>query len=283
MLAKGARFRQLASRSKLFVSNKVATEATSFEAQPLRHLSTVTETIQKSSNLSFYGISGAIAGLAAVVAYDFYSIQPANSRLHLTKLPAEHHPFEIGEFKCIDDRGKPFTANNVKNEFAVFLFGSLEHPEVHYWIDRFAQALWRSDDLCNQEHLKPVFFSLDEKNDTPEKCKAMKDSLKSNRIHKECFHRRVAIVTGEDTAKIHEAAHHFTRKFFNKNPSNTGTPESSDLGDIYLVSPEGKFLESYTLEADPKLIAEDWAKVQNAWNIHHPSWHGCRNIHQRYA
>jgi len=95
-------------------------------------------------NLSFYGISGAIAGLAAVVAYaplsfgpmrppsvllqtwndskhlrqenpgrhvtsppiirqacvscryDFYSIQPANSRLHLTKLPAEHHPFEIG-------------------------------------------------------------------------------------------------------------------------------------------------------------------------------------------
>jgi len=32
-------------------------------------------------------------------------------------------------------------------------------------------------------------------------------------------------------------------------------------GDIYLVIPEGKFLESYTLEADPKLIAEDWAKV----------------------
>jgi hypothetical protein len=29
--------------------------------------------------------------------YDFYSIQPANSRLHLTKLPAEHHPFDIGE------------------------------------------------------------------------------------------------------------------------------------------------------------------------------------------
>jgi hypothetical protein len=33
-------------------------------------------------------------------------------------------------------------------------------------------------------------------------------------------------------------------------------------GDIYLVSPEGRFLESYTLEADPKLIAEDWAKVR---------------------
>ena len=36
-----------------------------------------------------------------------------------------------GEFNCVDDRGKPFTHNNVKNEFAVFLFlGSLEHPEV---------------------------------------------------------------------------------------------------------------------------------------------------------
>jgi hypothetical protein len=32
--------------------------------------------------------------------------------------------------------------------------------------------------------VQPVFFTLDEKNDTPEKCKAMKDSLKSNRIHK---------------------------------------------------------------------------------------------------
>ena len=32
-------------------------------------------------------------------------------------------------------------------------------------------------------------------------------------------------------------------------------------GDIYLISPEGKFLEAYTLEADAKLIAEDWAKV----------------------
>jgi len=35
-------------------------------------------------------------------------------------------------------------------------------------------------------------------------------------------------------------------------------------GDIYLVSPEGRFLESYTLEADPKLIAQDWAKVRES-------------------
>ena len=50
-----------------------------------------------------------------------------------------------------------------------------------------------------------------------------------------------------------------------------------------MISPEGKFLESYTLEADPELIAKDWAKVQREWNIHHPSWHGCRNVAKRYA
>jgi len=41
------------------------------------------------------------------------------------------------------------------------------------------------------------------------------------------------------------------------------SPQVVWQGDIYLVSPEGKFLESYTLEADPKLIAEDWAKVRD--------------------
>ena len=63
-------------------------------------------------------------------------------------------------------------------------------------------SLCSADDKCNQEHLKPIFMSLDEKLDTPERCKALRDSLKSNRIHKELFHRRVSIVTGADTAKV---------------------------------------------------------------------------------
>ena len=45
-------------------------------------------------------------------------------------------------------------------------------------------------------------MSLDEKLDTPERCKALRDSLKSNRLHKELFHRRVSVVTGADTAKV---------------------------------------------------------------------------------
>ena len=44
----------------------------------------------------------------------------------------------------MDHRGKPFTEKNVKGEFAVLLFGSLDHPDVHLWLDRFAQCLWRS-------------------------------------------------------------------------------------------------------------------------------------------
>lgn len=42
-------------------------------------------------------------------------------------------------------------------------------------------------------------------------------------------------------------------------------------GDIYLVSPDGRFLESYTLEADPKLIAQDWAKVRESLENANPN------------
>ena len=79
--------------------------------------------------------------------------------------------------------------------------------------------------------------------------------------------------------QIHEAAHTFTKKFFNKHPEGTGTPESTHLGDIYMISPEGKFLESYSLDCDTHAIAADWAQVQRAWNISRPSWHGEDNYH----
>ena len=75
----------------------------------------------------------------------------------------------------------------------------------------------------------------------------------------------------------------------------------------FRISPEGKFLESYSLDDDAHAIAADWAEVQRAWNISRPSWHGkcsicsaqesshetcvlttpgfagCRNINHRYA
>ena len=42
----------------------------------------------------------------------------------------------------------------------------------------------------------------------------------------------------------------------------------------FRISPEGKFLESYSLDDDAHAIAADWAEVQRAWNISRPSWHG---------
>ena len=59
-----------------------------------------------------------------------------------------------------------------------------------------------ADEKCNQEHLKPIFLCLDAEKDTPERCKQVKDSLKSHHLYKETFHHRVAIVTGEDVAKV---------------------------------------------------------------------------------
>ena len=51
-----------------------------------------------------------------------------------------------------------------------------------------------------------------------------------------------------------------------------------------MISPDGKFLEAYGLgNATPEEISDDWARVQRDWNIHHPSWHGCRNVARRYA
>ena len=49
-----------------------------------------------------------------------------------------------GVFVLTDDRGKQFTEKHVKNEFAVFLFGALDHPDLHMWLDRFAHCVWRS-------------------------------------------------------------------------------------------------------------------------------------------
>ena len=59
-----------------------------------------------------------------------------------------------------------------------------------------------ADEKCNQEHLKPIILCLDPEKDTVERCAAAKDKLKSHALWKDTFHRRVAIVTGEDVAKV---------------------------------------------------------------------------------
>ncbi|KAK9791612.1 hypothetical protein WJX73_010393 [Symbiochloris irregularis] len=230
--------------------------------------------------------TAAVLAFAAASGYGVYHYAYGDtlSTAHLTQLQAHEHPHDIGTFDLVESNGKHFTERSVKKEFAVLLFGSLDHPEFAKWMEHFARAVYESDEKCNQEHLKPVILCLDAEKDTVEKCAAAKAALKSHALWKATFYRRVAIVTGEDVSKVHEAAHHFTKVFFGKHPRNTGTPESTDLGDIYLISPDGKFLEAYGLGCStPEEISDDWARVQKAWNIHHPSWHGCRNVAKRYA
>ena len=55
------------------------------------------------------------------------------------------HPcMHSGEFELTDDRGRKFTHDNVKKEFAVLLFGALDHEDVHLWLEKFAHALYES-------------------------------------------------------------------------------------------------------------------------------------------
>ena len=52
-----------------------------------------------------------------------------------------------GTFSLTEASGKPFTEKNVKKEFAVLLFGALDHPKFRRHMDQFAKALYESDEV----------------------------------------------------------------------------------------------------------------------------------------
>ena len=52
------------------------------------------------------------------------------SGIHLAQLPPHKLPHEIPDFQLTDHKGKIFTHNNLKNEFAVLLFGTIDSPDT---------------------------------------------------------------------------------------------------------------------------------------------------------
>ena len=71
-----------------------------------------------------------------------------NSRSSLQQLVRlqPHTAARTGTFTLTDDRGKTVTdqTHGFKKEFAVLLFGSLDHPDFHMWMEKFAKALYES-------------------------------------------------------------------------------------------------------------------------------------------
>ena len=120
-------------------------------------------------NLTYYFSLAGIAALGAGTAYTFYSSQPcksvlgqysgkpqdctgsrqlrifhAASGIHLAKLPAHQLPHELPDFQLTDHKGKIFTHNNLKNEFAVLLFGTIDNPDTRMWLERLGKMICES-------------------------------------------------------------------------------------------------------------------------------------------
>ena len=133
-------------------------------------------------NLTYYFSLAGIAALGAGTAYTFYSSQPckfelgrcaglpqectgshqprcshAASGIHLAKLPAHQLPHELPDFQLTDHKGKIFTHNNLKNEFAVLLFGTLDNPDTRVWLARLGKMICESGKLYHR--IKPAFWS----------------------------------------------------------------------------------------------------------------------------
>lgn len=136
-----------------------------------------------------------------------------------------------GPFSLVDQNGSPRQAQDFRGRFMLVFFGYSYCPDVcPTALAAMADAL---DKLDNADRIVPIFITIDPERDSP---KVLKDYLKA-------FGPRFVGLTGD--AKSIAAAARAYRVYYKKHPLQGGGYGMDHSSTIYLMGPDGKFIENY--------------------------------------
>jgi protein SCO2 len=136
-----------------------------------------------------------------------------------------------GPFSLIDQNGSPRHADDFRGRFMLVYFGYSYCPDVcPTALASMADAV---DKLDNADRVVPIFVTIDPERDTP---KVLTAYLKA-------FGPRFVGLTGD--AKSIAAAARAYRVYYKKHPLEGGGYAMDHSSTIYLMGPDGTFIENY--------------------------------------
>jgi protein SCO1 len=158
-----------------------------------------------------------------------------------------------GSFSLIDQNGMRRTDMDFRGKYMLIFFGYTYCPDVcPTTLAVTAEALDKLGDRAGQ--IAPIFITVDPKRDTPQK---LKSYLMAFAAEPPSSRPNFVGLTGTDE-EIAEAADAY-RVYYRAHLDGRSPDEYSidHSGDVYLMSPEGKFLAYYSQGILPDEMAAD--------------------------
>lgn len=191
--------------------------------------------------------------LAAVAAGAFWRLGDPRAQNETAALDAAPPEFD-GSFSLIDQNGMRRTDRDFRGKYMLVFFGYTYCPDVcPTTLAVEAEAL---DTLgAAAGSIVPIFISVDPKRDTPDK---LKSYLSAFDAKPPSARAPFVGLTGndEEIAKAAEAYRVYYRAHLDGRTPD-GDYSIDHTGDVYLMSPEGKFVAYYSQGILPDELAAD--------------------------
>jgi protein SCO1 len=151
-----------------------------------------------------------------------------------------------GPFALIDQNGRTRTDKDFRGRFMLVYFGYTNCPDVcPTTLAEMGDALGQ---LGGGKRIAPIFVTVDPARDTPRVLKTYVKSFGENFIGLTGNPKAIATVTSE------------YRVYFRKQDLPTGGYAMDHSSTIYLIGPDGKFLDHYDESIGPDGLAKELRK-----------------------
>jgi cytochrome oxidase Cu insertion factor (SCO1/SenC/PrrC family) len=152
-----------------------------------------------------------------------------------------------GPFALIDQNGQVRTDKDFRGRLMLIYFGYTYCPDVcPTTLAEMGDALGQLE--SGAKRIAPIFITIDPQRDTPP---VLKTYLKS-------FGANFVGLTGNAKAIANVASEY--RVYFRKQPLSTGGYAMDHSSTIYLMGPDGKFIDHYDESIGPDALAKELRK-----------------------
>ena len=199
----------------------------------------------------------AITGLGIVTFYQIEKERLLTNPASKSKVRTTGKPAIGGPWILVDQDGKPVTDATYQGQFTLLYFGFTYCPDI------CPSELVKVGEIINELEkrksipIKPLFISLD----------PQRDSIEQLKHYSQDFHKSFTYLTGTPD-QISKAAKAY-RVYFSKADVVEKEEEDDYLVDhsivLYLVAPNGEFLEFFTQKVPVKDIVDKIDQITKSW------------------
>lgn len=149
-----------------------------------------------------------------------------------------------GSFNLIDTNNEPFTDTKLHGKISIIYFGFAFCPDIcPTALEKISETL----DILGKYNIdvNTAFITIDPKRDTPE---SLKQFLQS-------FHPSIIGLSGSNENIVNAAKKYRVYHEIDKNSTADGNYLINHSSFIYIMSPEGRYMNNFSLDSSPLEIA----------------------------